>query len=57
MTTDEAIQAAEKEFQISRYHEELSPYPGIRAMHSRRASWLSILLALAKQAIAQGKKP
>lgn len=54
MTTDEAIQAAEKELQISRYHEEVSPYPGIRAIHAKRATWLSILLQLAKKAIAKG---
>lgn len=52
MTIEDAIQEAEKELQLSRYHEEVSPYPGIRAMYSKRASWLSLLLDLAKQAIA-----
>lgn len=49
MTMEDAIQAAEKELQICRYHEEVSMYPGIRAMYAKRGDWLSWLLTLAKR--------
>ena len=51
LTEQEAIAKAEQELSTSRYIAECTINPGMRAIHDKRCSWLSVILGLAKKAI------
>ena len=50
LTEQEAIAKAEQELSTSRYIAECTRSPGMRAIHDKRCSWLSVIVWLAKKA-------
>lgn len=53
MTEQEAIAKAEQELSTSRYLSEISRNPGMSAIHNNRCAWLSVLVRLARKALAE----
>ena len=51
MTEQEAIAQAEQELSTSRYIAECTRSPGMKAIHNKRCSWLSVIVSLAKKAL------
>ncbi|MBQ2785847.1 MAG: hypothetical protein IJF02_05040 [Oscillospiraceae bacterium] len=54
MNAQEAIAKAEQELSTSFYIADISRSPGMKAIHSNRCRWLSVIVGLAKK-IANGK--
>ena len=52
LTEQEAIAKAEQELSTSRYIAECTRNPGMRAIHDKRCSWLSVIVSLAKKSAA-----